>query len=439
MKNFLQKFTLFLIALLLFPSIGYAQNSATLSISNSCTACTLNSTVSTSVSISVQSGVLGAVEVNLNYDQTKLKFNSISYDASLDTALEEGVSENVGVIHVVRGKTGGFTGSGRIFTVNFTAIAVGSAALSLSPVDGVDSNGDRMMVNGASATLTITEAPTGGGGTTGGGGGGTTTQPVVHDYTKSTVVFDKETALADGADRICLVITVKDKGVVVKNLRPVIVVDGGADKETPKLSGSEWRACVWSSQVGVKKITVKASTTIIGQKDVIFTAPIQPPVVGEPELPVEEPLESEKPVIKLTGKVEIGKDGDRFKNEITDLDLVRIYGTAPVGSTVRLYIHSNENLTREVVANDKGEWSVLLDKPLSAGFHRVDGVLVDKYGNESRLIVLSKFEVVSSSNRQIYLIGGGALIMLILAGTWLAFWLRQRKIQRSTTQNQKMA
>jgi len=426
--------------------------------------------------------VVGSIEANLNYDTSKLKFQSVEYGSSFDTQLDENVAEDVGVVTVIRGATGGMTGHGQIFGVTFLLKSAGNANFTLSPVDGADQNG-RISVSVKSLTIKIADAPsvsqvaptadnnsstsstsqTSGNTNSGsptassstnsptsssspatstssssststnsGTSGTSAKKPAASsttskttatasispapDYSSSEVSFNKTTATADGKDKICTNITVKDKsGAINKKIKPEIAVDGGADKTDLTLQTDSWSSCISSSQSGDKKVTVSVSGIIVKDSTVSFVDPMQSTV---PEAAATVP--STTLLDAVNGTVAISGPKDIFHpSEITDHEKISLQGVGKPGTTLAIYIHSSDAIRKIVTVGNDGKWSLALDQSLAAGAHRVDAALLDKYGNESTPKVVTRFSVVRSFVKRKILLYLSPLILLLAAAAFV--------------------
>ncbi|OGZ18591.1 MAG: hypothetical protein A2175_01170 [Candidatus Nealsonbacteria bacterium RBG_13_42_11] len=114
---------------LLFFGLSFAE-AATLYLSPAAGNYNVGNSFSVSVILNTAGATIGAAEAEINFPSDKLNVNSISKDGSVLNlwVVEPTVSGDK--ISFKGGKTGGFSGSGAIFVINFQAKAAGSANVS---------------------------------------------------------------------------------------------------------------------------------------------------------------------------------------------------------------------------------------------------------------------------------------------------------------------
>lgn len=452
-----------------------AQNIA-LSVSSSCSEChiaeTGDSTVTITTNLDTNTQRVGSVEVNLNYDKDKLKYQSISYNDNFSTSLVENISEDSGTITVIRGQTGGFVGKTELFNVIFKLKAEGNATLSLSPVDAAGESG-RLSVTATGTSLNIlnggvnptpsptpiitptpiptaiitptptptsiptsthkptpkptptpmktvtptpiitnTVVPTPSPVSTSTTASTQSTRKAAN-YSNSQVSFDRASAVADGASKICLKITIKNQDIIITTLKPIIKVNGGLNLGEIKLIDKDWQTCFTSNLAGYKKVTVSAGNQIIFDKDFMFDK------ITVTDSKTENILASVKgPII-----TPVRKDPSKGQ-QFTNREILNFSGTAEPNISLAFYVHSSEAIVRKVKTDSTGKWSITLDKPLSIGDHRIDVAYLDQYGNETNTKLLKRFSVAKSFFWQktiLYSIGYILVSILIL-------WLIRRRL-----------
>ena len=425
-----------------------ADSTNSINIASSCATCKIGDTVAVTVSATAVNTPIGAVEINLNYDQTRLKYVSLSHFSGGDDfsdILLERVEENVGVIHVEAGKQGGLlNATGNIFVASFTASTAGSAAFSASPIDGANQDG-RITLSANTLNIMVEEKSSSGGGDDTGGsavdtgdtGGtgdtgasssvntGTSSKTKVAYtssiplYSKSEVVFDKTTAEANGSEKLCASIKVKKYSTIVTSIKPTLKTEGGLDLSDPTLNGKTWQVCATSTVAGDKRIMISVANYLVKDQTVSFTslpaeqnlATTIASIASDGE--VKTPTDLVRKLLLVEGNVSVAKKNDFFnRKQITDIDLIKISGRSYSNTKIDLYIHSTEAVQQTVTADENGQWSVNLVQALAAGNHRVEVAVIDKYGNESESMKISNFEVVQSNSKimWIYIISGVSII-----------------------------
>jgi hypothetical protein len=173
MKKLTLACTAVIAALLLLPAQAFAA-SATVYVSPANSSVTKGGAVV--VSLRVSSGSpMNAVEARLNFDGTKLQYAGISYG---DSPFDIGVSPSVtgSSVKVSRASTSGsHTGDKLVASVTLSAVASGTAALSVSQAVVADSGVGFSSVSTGSGSVTVNEpaaAPPSSGGSSGTASGG---------------------------------------------------------------------------------------------------------------------------------------------------------------------------------------------------------------------------------------------------------------------------
>lgn len=250
------------------------------------------------------------------------------------------------------------------------------------------------------------------------------------DIAKSTVSFDKLAAVSNGQDKICMSITMKDKnGKVVTATKPTVQVIGGVDLTELALSGDSWSLCMSSTSASDKKVTTSIYGVIFSDQALSFTLP---PVV-EQILKTKEPEATaltqsavlDLELDKVLGDIILPAEANKTAGEN---DLVQFEGTGDPNTIIKVLIHSPEQIEREVTVDSSGKWSLKLDQKLSVGQHRVQVVVLDRYGNQSSAKTLTTFSIVKSQSLLLPYIGAGAiLLILIVAAIFLVRGINKKK------------
>lgn len=448
----------FLFGLIFKTTPAKAVNAGTINLSSSCTSCEVGSNVAITVSATTARNAIGAVEVNLNYDKTKLQYQSVSHFSGpndFSDILSEQVDQGVAVIHIEAGKQGGLlSGSGNIFSASFKVLSAGNASFSAGPIDGANQDG-RVLLTSNSLNITLvaaTNPPPGGdngsGSDTSDNTASTATNATTpartasgsYDFSKSEVNFDKISALPNGNDKICAGILVKNYSKIVTNLKPTIKTEGGVDLSDITLSKNIWSVCATSSLASDKRIMISVKDRLIKDQTIVFLTPATTQTPSpEPTAPTVEQSTSDATKIiiaqlsSIEGMVSIASKKDLInRTGITDVDLVQISGTAEPDTQLRLYIHSPVLIQRDVTVGSGGKWSTKLDAALNSGAHRVEAAIVDSYGQESDTKLISRFSVTKSLNKQVIILFSSFLAAVL---TLLIFFLRRRRQNRLLMQS----
>lgn len=443
------------IALLLSASFSsphsLASSAVSISLVSDSGSYTVGDELTVWVKVSVTGGMAAAVEGNLEFDIAKLKFVSIQSTSDFDVSLEQTVDNNK--IHLVRGKLGGFSGDATLYGVTLDALSSGTASFNLATSMVADSDGNKVTPQLSGLSLTINDSSSTGGtvtpppetpaDTTDNSDTGTstpkkkTTSTVsnagILNLSKSTVAFDKTSAIADGQDKICASVTLKNnRDKAVTNIKPEIKLLGGADATAISLNQSVWSSCLTSSMAGEKLVTLAVNNTTLQDKIVEF---LLPKTVAAPATPTTQDTattESPQQILSqklsgISGQVSrvSGKEISQ-KSPINTKDLLEVSGQAEPGVSLKIYIYSSQSIVKDVTVGDDGSWSVKLDAPLPVGDHRLEASVVDKYGNESESKLLARFDVIKSSNLILYLSIAAAFILAFA----VSFYLRKRSLKR---------
>ncbi|MFA6963321.1 MAG: cohesin domain-containing protein [Patescibacteria group bacterium] len=453
----------FVMVLAIRTEPAMAQGTGDLELSSSCTsACEVGSDLTVTVSAVASTSSIGAVEVNLNYDKTKLQYQSVSYFSGENDFADhfaETVNQDIAVIHVEAGKPGGLaSGSGNVFAVSFKVLAAGSASVTAGPIDGANQDGrvnltsNSLVVSCIVATVpdTIVDPPptpaavdvneaTPDVADTNTSAGSSTqkTKATTYSFSKSEVIFDKTTALPDGNDKICASILLKNYGKIVTSLKPTIKSESGIDLGKTTLSKTIWSVCATSKLAGSKRIKISVKNILIKDQVVVFAAPVTAPVTSVPAATeTVEPVASISDItetiiqrlLSVKGGVSVASKNDILNRKgITNVDLVQISGTAEPGTKLKLYIHSPVLIEKEVTVGSDGKWSAEVGQTLTPGTHRVEAAVVDEYNTESDTRLITKFSVAKSKNNPV-IITAISLFVLLSVGIFY-FIRRKRKMQ----------
>jgi len=386
-------------------------------------------TVWANVSAPIQ---LAAIEVNINFDPSFLEYQSMVETADFDSMLEAKTAP--GMIHAVRGKFGGATGSLVALGVKFKAVKDGNTGLNLQTTTCVGTNGESLatVFSGLSLVLqpilgqTSTPEPEPSvpapepvsepdpGAPVTSEPANNSNQSVLPSTPRKTVAlssqintknssvsFDKTEAISDGKDKICASIKILDsKKKVITTIKPLITVTA-SDLMAIEKSGDGWIQCFTSTQSGEKNVTVKAQGIIIKQQTVFFQEnglPIDTEslVIEKSEDGSEVPAFTD-PVKDPIKAVLSSVKGDVFsmkgEKTITDRDRVAVVGNADPSSDIIVYIHSPKTVSKKVTVGKDGRWKVVTDEPLDAGAHRVEVAVAKNYDQESQTRTIATFEV----------------------------------------------
>ncbi|MEI8143575.1 MAG: cohesin domain-containing protein [Candidatus Berkelbacteria bacterium] len=450
-------FTVFALTTKTKPAL--AENTGSISISSSCSSCNIGGTVIITAKAVSTSNAIGGVEINLNYDKAKLKYESISYFSGSNDftdILSEQINQNIGVIHVEAGKPGGLLhGEGNVFAAAFTVTTTGSASINFGPLDGANQDG-RVFLSGNSLNITLTSVTppivdppsnppsnpsstsstrttTSSASTT----TTTTTTATTYNFSKSEIVFDKTTAIADGSDKICASIIVKNFGTIITDLKPTIKIEGGADLTNIDLNKNSWNFCTTSTTASAKRLMISVQSRLIKDQMVSFsslatTATLEPAAEKIDDNQVAEPVENSRDLVlqqlsSVTGNVSIITKKDILnKSGFTDVDLIEISGTATPGLKLKLYIYPSVFIRKYVAAGDDGKWSTKISKPLTPGAYRVDAAVIDNYDQESDATLVANFTVAKSNNKTLIFSAIGGIIAIILVIILIIY--RRRKL-----------
>ncbi|MEI6498691.1 MAG: cohesin domain-containing protein [bacterium] len=162
---------IFVVAILLGLSCFFmtksaeAQSSASVILSSSTPSVSVGGDVVVNVSVNVASGSIGGIAIDLNYDKSKLQYQSVDHFSGTNDFTEifsEVVNQNNGIIHVEAGKQGGLlSGTGNIFAAHFKVLTIGSATFTASPIDGANQDGSVLLTaNNLSVALAAIAQPT---------------------------------------------------------------------------------------------------------------------------------------------------------------------------------------------------------------------------------------------------------------------------------------
>jgi chitodextrinase len=158
------------VAIAVFAGIGtyvlglsHAAGNATLSLSPGSSTLALGATVTVSIIENSGSVPVNAVQADLNYDQTKLQFVSVSTSTSPFSLVVQATGGS-GVVNVASATSTAQTGQQTVAVMTFTAIGAGSAAVSFANTSSIVQASDGTDVTGtlSGATYTIADqtAPT---------------------------------------------------------------------------------------------------------------------------------------------------------------------------------------------------------------------------------------------------------------------------------------
>lgn len=419
-----------------------AENNGIITVQTSCSECAVGGEVSVLISATATNSTIGALEINLNYDQKKLQYKSITYlsgENDFSDILLEKVDQSVGVIHVEAGKQGGLVNStGGIFVAVFSISDSGSVSFTLSPVDGANQNG-RISLTTKNVTISLikTSAPDNTNNSTdnsvtsensGSTSSGTTNKSAskissnaytAAKYSKSEVTFDKLIANTSNGDKICISSKIKKLSVVVRNVKPTLKIEGGADATEFVIAGDIWSSCITSNTAGDKRVIVSVENNILKDQVITFKS-----ITKTTETTFSDQADGKSQVSDLSsnvkGRVEIYKKKDIFNyDQITDVDYVSITGESEPYAKLRIYVHSPELVIQDTTADRDGKWKIILAKSLSAGSHRVEVAIVDQYGNESESQKITSFKVVQSNKNTIFIIVFSVVFIIIACSIFM--------------------
>jgi hypothetical protein len=431
-----------------------AENNGVITAETSCLECAVGSEVSVLISAVATNSTIGALEINLNYDQKKLQYKSITYlsgENDFSDILLEKVDQSVGVIHVEAGKQGGLINStGRIFVATFLATDSGNVSFTLLPVDGANQNG-RITLSTENATISLVKTPNSEVTTNSVDNGGTTTSEnnpssssnssstrsssayTAAKYSKSEVNFDKLSASASGEDKICITSKIKKLSVVVVNAKPILKIQGEANASEFILTGDIWSSCITSTTVGDKRVIVSVENNILKDQTITFLSSVNKNEKNTTDQ-ISNGNGTSSNLFVVDVKVEIYKKNDPFnRNQITDIDNILISGKSEPNAKLRIYVHSPELIIQDTTADSEGAWKVILTKSLSAGSHRVEAAVIDKYGNESKSQKITSFKVVQSNkNTKLIIIFSILLILVVISILFLFRLWKKNKIKKQT-------
>jgi hypothetical protein len=392
---------------------AYAGASASLNITSSSSSYSMGDTITVWVNVNVTSGVVGSAEINLNYDKAKLKYKSIMYGEAFSNQFDELIAESSGLVSVVRGQDGGFSGSGKIFGVNFQAINTGSAAFSMSPVELGDSSGSiRPTVSGFSVSITAapSDPPASSSSAQSSSAGQSSSKSsarssltsskstssaktstssssqasvqtnIVPSPEKSEVTISKANIKPDGIDSSCLSIKPLGPNSEAISDKPEIKIDGELNQSELNQIDGVWQSCFTSKIAGPNKIQVYDQGILLKSLDLSVDSILVANGTSEEALSV------------VSGNAKSTTDKFFSKNEITVWDKIEISGQGQPGSTLNVYIHSTL-IQKQVVVSSDGSWKIAIDKPMEAGSHRVEVAVVDASGKETEAKIIAHFDV----------------------------------------------
>jgi hypothetical protein len=297
----MQKIKLFLLValcLLLLPGKIYAA-SASLSLSPTSGAYTVGDSFSLEVRMNSDVTV-STWQVKLTYDSSVLTYQSIEYNPTFESKVEETIT--AGSILASRfSLSGGASGNVMLMKVTFKSSTVkDSTAVNFSQSECFIyelGQGTNILSSVANGSYAIKSAPAGESTSSGTITTATSSGTTVYiSKSKSTIKTDKTEATADGKDAITLSITVRDSnGNVVKDKKPTVTISGSDNKLSElTLTGDDWVATLTSTKAEEKTITVKIDKTTLGTTKVTFIAP------SIPATPTIQPTPIEKPPISIT-------------------------------------------------------------------------------------------------------------------------------------------
>ena len=355
---------------------------------------------------SAGNSTLSAVEANLNYDQTKYEFSSFEQTTDYDATMLAEV--NNGVVRIIRGRLGGAGGDRALLYLRFKAKTTGEGAINITSANAVYSDGSKLSVASDSMVLPISDTPAPTASSTS-SKPKTFSQSVPVSSKESAVTFDKTTAEANGTDKICMSVTVKNSsGGIIKNIKPDITIMGGADVAGNELTGDSWTVCLTSASAGTKRLIVSVSGIVIKDTQIEFGSLRVSEGETTPLLTLSDLIASISGTITTERRFAI-----LDRNSITSWDKLEISGSAAPDTSLKVYVFSNQ-ISKEVSVNSDGKWNLKLNQALDPGSHRVEAAALDKYGNESKSKVIAVFDVKKYRPWDAFI-----MIAFITLGLWI--------------------
>jgi len=247
-------------------------------------------------------------------------------------------------------------------------------------------------------------------------------------YPKSSVIFDKTIATADGKDTINVSILIKNSsGTIITNKKTTVTVTGNGNTVSDFVldtSTKTWKGTVLSTKAEVKTVLIKIDSELLAEQQITFVSPgisLTNPIINV-RLNNENYVESEIKTFTQGQSVEIS--GLTFPN-----------------TTVILYIFSDPK-TAEITADAKENWNYTITD-LELGDHRVEAEIIDPTTNQkSERTTIAKFSIVKAvestfigklTSNPYLSVGLGVLFLTILSG--IGYWLWKRKRQKLISPN----
>jgi|GEM_PF-1529655 len=235
------------------------------------------------------------------------------------------------------------------------------------------------------------------------------------NYSNSEVNFDRVEVLANGTDKACADILVKENGRIVTNIKPTVFTEYKIIVSPVSQINQYWTVCFSSKFSGKNAVDFQVSGMKINTTELDFFAENNFERGGSVDNRSAMFVKLSS-LSHINGKLVVAKKNDYFiKDKLTDADLIAFAGVADPFSTVKLYIHSDQEISKQTVAKADGSWSILLESPLVLGEHKAEVAFIDRNGNESPKKNISRFTVVRSYGSAIfiafYILGLLALIL----------------------------
>lgn len=180
--------------------------------------------------------------------------------------------------------------------------------------------------------------------------------------------------------------------------------------------------------------------------------PLKPPtdpsatVLLKPK-PIEEPKNTEKPILKslVVEKIENKPLPDTNTPEPEAENIIVLKGKGPANTILTLFIYSNDPIVVTVRTNENGEWIYELDKTLEDGEHEVYATITDDTGkiestsSPMRFLVkqaqaetiperadIGASNIPGSSSTNIYLLISGIMVFIAIVAGFIIALRRKR-------------
>ncbi len=321
-----------LLVVLGLQSAAFAAASASLTFNPDSGNVTVGNQVAVTINATVTDFTAGSAVVKVVYPTDKLEYVSADESGSaFPASFPINHDASAGTIYFARlPGSSGFTGTGKVLTLNFKAKTTGTAALSFEPsISKIYENGtgaeNPMTLGGSSLNLVAaapSPSPTATSTTT---AAVTTPTPTPTPTTKVTTStktptpkpsakatatptpkpttttastgtvsvdqsitqFSSTTAVADGTDTITVSVTLKDaSGTIIKDVTPAITgMRENSDVASPFTYDSlteSWSSQITSTDAGIMTATLTAQNLTLNTQELTFTAPEPTPFAEAP-------------------------------------------------------------------------------------------------------------------------------------------------------------